>query len=221
MAMCALNERERNGAVELSEIKEAIDSLNEQKYSQIFLKGTNVCQYGLDIYHEYMLPEVISYLEKKENIKRVILVGFSFKDAIKNDFQSVIANSDKVVELCGSLESGSDRLLELIRKGFTSEEIINFVHNIREINYKNLYLNIILGFPTETLADVKRTLEVLKQLDPYMVDVCRYTNSEFIDSSHYEQLTPAEIQDHTRIYSRTLQKRNVKVNIVGHGYKYN
>ena len=208
-------------SVELSEIKEAIDSLNEQKYLQIFLKGTNVCQYGLDIYHEYMLPEVISYLEKKENIKRVILVGFSFKDAIKNYFQSVIAHSDKVVELCGSLESGSDRLLELIRKGFTSEEIINFVHNIRKINYKSLYLNIISGFPTETLADVKRTLEVLKQLDPYMVDVCRYTNSEFIDSSHYEQLSSAEIQDHTRIYSRTLQKRNVKVNIVGHGYKYN
>ncbi len=208
-------------SVDLSEIKEAIDILNDAKYSKVFLKGTNICQYGLDIYNEYMLPEVISYLEKKENIKKVILVGFSFKDAIKNDFQSVIANSDKVVELCGSLESGSDRILELIRKGFTSDEIINFVQNIRKINYKSLYLNIISGFPTETYEDVKRTLAVLKQLEPYMVDICRYTNSEFIYSSRYEQLHPTEIQDHTRIYSRTLQKRNVKVNIVGDGYKYN
>ena len=208
-------------SVDLSEIKEAIDILNDAKYSKVFLKGTNICQYGLDIYNEYMLPEVISYLEKKENIKKVILVGFSFKDAIKNDFQSVIANSDKVVELCGSLESGSDRILELIRKGFTSDEIINFVQNIRKINYKSLYLNIISGFPTETYEDVKRTLAVLKQLEPYMVDICRYTNSEFIYSSRYEQLHPTEIQDHTRIYSRTLQKRNVKVNIVGDVYKYN
>lgn len=208
-------------SAELSEIKEAIDSLNEQKYSQIILKGTNICQYGLDIYHEYMLPEIITYLDKKENIKNVTLVGFSFKDAIKNNFQNVIANSDKVVELCGSLESGSDRLLELIRKGFTSEEIIDFAKNIRKTNYKSLYLNIIAGFPTETLEDVKKTLEVLKKLDPYMVDVCRYTNSEFIDSSHYKQLNPDEIQNNARIYSKILQKRNVKVNIVGDGYIYN
>lgn len=206
----------------LDEIKEQIDILNEEKYSQISLKGTNICQYGLDIYNDYMLPEIISYLEKKENIKEVILVGFSFKDAIKNDFQSVIANSNKVVELCGSLESGSNRLLELIRKGFTSEEIINFVQNIRKINYKNLFLNIISGFPTETLDDVKRTLEVLKQLEPYMVDISRYENSEFVDSSRYDQLCPDEIQNHTRIYAKTLQKRNIKFCISeGDSYKHN
>ena len=202
-------------SAELSKVKEFIDSLNDEKYSKVILKGTNICQYGLDIYNEYMLPEIISYLEKKENIKNVILAGFSFKDAIKNDFQSVIANSRKVVELCGSLESGSDRILELIRKGFTSDEIINFVQGIRKINYKSLYLNIIAGFPTETLDDIKKTLTVLKQLDPYMVDICRYTNSEFVYSSHYKQLSPTEIQNHTRIYSKVLQKRNIDINISG------
>ncbi len=151
-------------SVELDAIKETIDILDENKCSQILLKGTNICQYGLDIYHEYRLPEVLSYLEKKENIKKVTLVGFSFKDAIKNDFQNVIASSNKVTQLCGSLESGSDRILELMRKGFTSEEIMSFVQNIRKVNNKSLRLNIISGFPTETLEDVKRTLEVLKQL---------------------------------------------------------
>ncbi len=198
----------------LNEVKDAIDCLNEGKYSEVYLMGTNICQYGFDIYKEYMLPEVIDYLEKKENIKRVTLVGFAFKDAIKNDFQSVLANSAKVIEINGSLESGSDRLLELIRKGFTSEEIINFVQNIRKIYYKRLSLNVISGFPTETLEDVKRTLEVLKQLDPYKVALCKYINSDFVDSNQYEQLSASEIQEHTRIYSRTLQRRNVEVEII-------
>ena len=208
-------------SVDINALKETIDHLNEEKCSQILLKGTNICQYGLDLYHEYMLPEVISYIDKKENIKEIILVGFSFKDAIKNDFQRVLGDSHKVVEISGSLESGSDRLLELIRKGFTSEEIINFVKNIRRTNYTNLYLNIIAGFPTETLEDVKRTLEVLKELDPFRVGICRYANSKFVDSSRYEQLSPSEIQEHARIYARTLQRRNVKVEVVGQGYKYN
>ncbi len=208
-------------SVELNEVKEAIDSLDEENCSELLLKGTNICQYGLDIYKKYMLPEIITYLEQKENIKRVILVGFSFKDAIKNDFQNVIANSTKVVELCGSLESGSDRLLELIRKGFTSQEIIEFVQGIRKINDKDLFLNIISGFPTETIEDVKRTLEVLKQLEAYEVSICRYINSEYVDSSCYEQLSPEKIQEHTRIYSKVLQKRNINTRIVGHGYIYN
>lgn len=208
-------------SVDLSELKEVIASLDMKNFSEINLKGTNICQYGLDIYGKSMLPEVIDYLEKSKNIKRISLTGFSFQDAIKNDFQEVFANSTKIVEIGGSLETGSDRLLKLIKKGFTSEEIINFVRGIREKTPKELYLNIIAGLPTETLDDVKRTLEVLKELAPYMVDVCRYTNSTFVDSNRYEQLSPREIQHHTRVYSKVLRKRNVGVDIVGYGYKYN
>jgi len=208
-------------SADLNDVKEAIDILNEGNISQVYLKATNICQYGLDNYREYLLPEVIRYLENKENIKNVSLVGFSFKDAINNNFEEVLRDSKKITELCGSLESGSDRLLSMIRKGFTSEEIISFVDKIRQVYFKNLRLNIISGFPTETLDDVYRTLEVLKQLSPYAVDVCRYTNSSFVDSSQYEQLTPTEIQDHTRIYSKVLRKINIKADIVGYGYKYN
>ena len=54
-----------------------------------------------------------------------------------------------------------------------------------------------------------------------MVDICRYTNSKFIDSNNYKQLSPKKIQNHARIYSKTLNRRNVKANIIGEGYKYN
>lgn len=208
-------------SVDLNELKEVIDELNDNQISRIRLIATNVCQYGLDIYHEYMLPEIIGYLEKKENIKTVSLVGFSFKDAIKNNFVEILRSSQKVTRLSGSLETGSNRLLAMIRKGYTAEEIIDFVAKIRQIHYKDLILNIIAGFPTETLEDVHSTLDVLKQLDPFIVEVCRYTNSSFVDSNQFGQLTPAEIQNHTRVYSKVLKKRNVQVNIIGEGYKYN
>lgn len=119
-------------SVDLNEVKEGIDYLDEKNVSELYLKGTNVCQYGLDLYHEYMLPEIIEYFEKKKNIQKVSLVGFAFKDAIRNDFQEILKNSTKVIELSGALESGSDRLLKMIRKGFTSDEIIDFVKNIRQ-----------------------------------------------------------------------------------------
>lgn len=205
----------------LNEVKDAIDVLNEENYSKVLLKATNICQYGLDNYHEYMLPEIIKYLEDKENIKNVALVGFSFSDAIKNNFDEVLKTSRKITEISGALESGSNRLLEMIRKGFTSEEIIEFVKKIREIYFKQLRLTIISGFPTETLIDVSKTLEVLKQLNPGIVDICRYINSSFVDSSKFLQLLPEEIQEHTRIYSRVLKKRSVNTLIYYPEYKYN
>jgi len=208
-------------SVSLEDVKSIIDKVDESKASKLILTGTNICQFGLDTCGRHLLPELLEYIENKENINSISLNGFSFKDAIHNDFQNVLASSQKRYRLCGSLESGSNRLLDLIRKGFTSEEIIEFVENIRKRNEIELYLNIISGFPTETLEDVKLTLDVLKKLSPTDVDICRYTNSSFIDSSQYEQLTPEKIQEHTRIYNNVLVRRKVKTLVKGSGYKYN
>lgn len=208
-------------SIELPILKETIDFLDENGCKKLIIKGTNVSQYGLDLYNDYKLPEVIDYIEKKDNIEAIDFVGFAYKDAIKNDFAEAMRESSKIDEIGGSLESGSNRILKLIRKGFTSEEIIEFVNEIRKKYPRNLRLNVISGFPTETMEDVFISLEVLKRLDPKEIDLCRYTNSKIVDSNKYEQLTPEEIQEHTRIYEKVLRKRNVKTNIVGNGYKYN
>lgn len=208
-------------SVELSQLKDAIDLLDQNQFSEICLKATNICQCGIDIYNEPILPEVIEYIETKKNIKTLGLVGFSFSDAIKYNFQDTIKNSTKVNGICGSLESGSDRTLKLIRKGFTSQEIIDFVSTIRQKYPKTLYLNIISGFPTETIEDVVKTLRVLKELSPYWVEINRYENSSFVDSNVYTQLTANEIQEHTRIYSKVLKRRGINYSISGEGYKFN
>lgn len=196
-----------------SRLLEKIDELDEQNISTVYLTGTNICLYGFDINRQYMLPEIINYFEKKRNIKNVVLTGFSFKDGIKEGFDEIIRGSTKVKKLCGSLESGSDRLLKMMRKGFTSDEIIDFINRIRQIHPIDLYLNIIAGFPTETKGDILRTLEVLKILNPSTVDVCYYTDSPFIPSHNFEQLSLNEIQNSVRTYARTLRKRNIEVNV--------
>lgn len=208
-------------SIPLNEIKDEIDQLNENGVSKLQLIGTNICQYGLDIKREYLLPELIEYVEQKENITVLELIGFAFKDAIHNQFQNTLKMSSKTTLISGSIESGSDRILKLMRKGFTVEELLNFVTNINEITPKNLIVNIISGFPTEKFEDIRMTLDVLKFLNPQKVFLCRYMNSPFVDSNQFEQLIPTEIQEHTKIYSKVLQQRNIDYQIVGNGYQYN
>lgn len=198
-----------------------IDFCNKSGISDIWLCGTNVSQYGFDNYGEYLLPELLSYIESRENIKSVSLVGFGFADAIKNGFGTIMRECSKVDILSGSLESGSDRILKLMRKGFTSRELIDFVNYVRELYSKRLYLSIIAGFPTETMDDVRMTLEILKQLEPAYVDICRYTDSSFVDSHKLEQLEPRVIKKRARIYDRGLKRCGIDAKVGGFDYVYN
>lgn len=204
-------------------LKRHIDELNEREYKieDLTLIGANLAQYGYDLDGKYHLPEIVEYVEEKENISGFYLGGFSTADAIRFGFESVLRDSSKFLGFGGSLESGSNRLLKMMNKNVTIEEYINFIKCIKSKKGKGLFLSIIAGFPTETLEDVKMTLQALKEISPTNVDICRYTDSSFIPSHNYEQLHPDIIQEHTRIYSKVLKKRNVGFTIQLYSYKEN
>lgn len=144
-------------SISLEEAKESIDRIDEENFSNFIIVGTNICQYGFDLYQDYKLPELIEYIEKKKNIKEVEYIGFAFRDAIHSHFEIPLAKSNKKVTLSGGLESGVDRILKMMRKGYTAQEILDFVDFIRKSNDIHLVLNVISGFPTESLNDVLET----------------------------------------------------------------
>ena len=203
-------------SVNIDELKSFIDFIDKHNISNLTIKGTNISQYGYDLYGEYKLPELIEYIENKNNIQKVNFTGFAFKEAIHNNFKSILENSKKINKIDGSLESGSNRILQLIRKGFTAEEFINFIDGLDNIY---LSLSIIAGFPTETLEDVMQTLDVLKNVNNGKIQICRYINSNLVDSNNYEQLPAEKIQEHARIYQKVLTMRNTPNKILGSDYK--
>ncbi|MCX4364179.1 MAG: radical SAM protein [Bacilli bacterium] len=198
-------------SMDMAKIKECIDFVDENKAENLDLKGMNICQLGLDTTGQYLLPEVIEYVEKKENIKNVTLVGFAYADAIRSEFQYVLRKSKKVTNIVGSLESGDNRLLSLMHKGYYIESLLDFVHFINQEYKKMLDINIIAGFPTETLDEVKKTMMVLKELKDYLglVNVCKYSDSTFVASHNLEQLPKEKIEEHARIYSKFLKHEGI------------
>jgi len=62
------------------------------------------------------------------------------------------------------IQSGSDRLLQLMQREHSSGELLHVLERLREINPgMRLDTQIIVGFPTETPADLERTLEFVKR----------------------------------------------------------
>ena len=197
-------------SVDIDNIKKAIDNINEKNTSpQLYLVASNVTQYGLDLYGKYMLSELLKYINGKSNITTIDLLGFAFKDAIKQDFVQATDGISKPLILAGGLESGSDRILSLMNKGYTAKEIQQFVKMLREQRKVGLALNIITGFPTETYEDINKTIDLLSEIDPYHVNLCAYTDSPFIPSHNLPQLHPQEVLEHTEIYSKKLAKIHI------------
>lgn len=197
-------------SVPLEEIKEAIGEAIEFGYDAIRIISTNLCQYGLDLYREPKLLDLIAYIESLEQIKTIELFGFAFQDAIHYSFAPTIAENSKIAYLSGSLETGSSRLLKMIRKGFTPEQIIEFVKEIKSKHKRDLDINIIAGLPTENLEDVFQTLTVLKELDPYQVHISEYMSSPYLHHLNaFPQLSKADIVYHRKIYNEVLTRRRV------------
>lgn len=74
------------------------------------------------------------------------------------------------IEVQVGIESGSERILKLIKKGITLEMIKNKSSIIRKSGIKwRIFL--ILGFPTETSAEIAQTLQLVKMIKPDSVDV--------------------------------------------------
>lgn len=193
----------------IEKVKYDIDRLDENKVAHVQLSGMNLSQYGFDLYNSYELPTIIEYIENKQNIKTIGLCGLAFKDAIQNKFQKTLKNSSKVDFIQASLESGSNRILKLMRKGITAEEVIEFITEINKIYPKETLINIISGFPTETLEDIQETINVLCRIKANVVYIHNYANSTFVDSNNYEQLSKTEITNHTKIYVKKLKEHAI------------
>ena len=203
--------------MDFSRLKEMIDELDEENIERLILRGMNICQYGLDTNQKYLLPNVIEYAESKKHIKKISLLGFAFNDAIHQDFKYTLQKSSRIDFLIGSLESGDNRLLQLMNKGFTIEEFLDFNQFINEKYLKKLYTNIIAGYPTETMSDVRRTIDVLDQLIPYLsrVDICKYKDSTFIPAHELKQFSKKTILKHAKVYSKFLDSKGISNQIVG------
>lgn len=143
----------------LKEIEEAID----KGIKRITLLGQNV-----NAYNDEEEGNFIQLIEKVNSING--LEEFSFltshpKDTSFDLFQAMQGLEKLKKTLHLPVQSGSDRILELMNRGYTRRFYLELVDNYRKA-VKNglLSTDIIVGFPTETESDFQATFELAKSI---------------------------------------------------------
>lgn len=63
-------------------------------------------------------------------------------------------------------QSMKQKTLDLIGRHHTVEQTIESFRMARKLGFDNINMDLIMGLPEENLADVRNTMEILKELDP-------------------------------------------------------
>ncbi len=111
------------------------------------------------------------------------------------------------------VQSGSNRILKLMNRGYTREDYLNLVKKLKQvIPDVVLGTDIIVGFPTETEADFQATLDLAKQVDWHVAFVARYSPRPGTLSYRLypDDIPPSEKKRRWQILDTFINKRHLK-----------
>jgi radical SAM superfamily enzyme YgiQ (UPF0313 family) len=85
-----------------------------------------------------------------------------FEKSFTQDLCILLAASG-CIAISGGLEVASDRLLELIKKGVTVEQVAQVTRNFTESGIM-VHSYLMYGYPTQTIQETVDSLEMVRQL---------------------------------------------------------
>jgi len=85
------------------------------------------------------------------------------------------------------IESGDERILMLLKKGETKEQMRKAVTALKKAGLVTT-LFFMLGNPTESDEDIKATYEFMRELAPFMIQVAFFT--PYPGSAYYDETRP-------------------------------
>ena len=142
--------------------------LDEAKYladsgtKEIILLGQNVNAYNNE---KYRLSDIILEIEKLPGIKRIRYTTSHPKD-MTDDLIEVYKHSKKLMSLVHlPVQSGSDKILNLMNRKHTISEYYEIYDRLKEINSDIQFSSdFIIGYPGEEDEDFNSTFELIQKI---------------------------------------------------------
>ncbi|MGB3368422.1 MAG: 30S ribosomal protein S12 methylthiotransferase RimO [Acidaminobacteraceae bacterium] len=132
---------------------------------ELIIIAQDTTRYGLDIYGEYKLADLLEQLNDIEGIKWIRL-QYCYPDVIDQKLINAIANCDKVVKYLDiPIQHGSDSVLKRMNRRTSKAHIRDTIEKLRLL-VPNIVIRttLIVGFPGETDEEFNELLEFVNEL---------------------------------------------------------
>jgi len=193
------------------EILKEVTALVAQGVREITLLGQNVNSYGNKDGAELSFAELVKSVARIEGLERLRFTTSHPRD-ISDELIDCFATVDK---LCHHLhlpvQSGSNRILHLMNRGYTREEYLGCVAKLKQICPDiRLTTDIIVGFPGENETDFDQTLDLVAKVDYADAFTFLYSKRTGTAAAELEDETSARVKQQRFDRLLKLQQENSK-----------
>lgn len=147
------------------DILEEIRKLTDYGVKEVTLLGQNVNSYGKKLDSGCDFVSLLKKINEIEGIERI-----RFTTSHPKDFsEALISCFAEVPKLCEHIhlpvQSGSNRILKLMNRGYTLEDYLEKVSRLRAVCPSiSITSDIIVGFPGETQKDYQETIDMMEKI---------------------------------------------------------
>jgi len=161
---------------------------------EIILTGVNLGDFGKGLSgaeNTETFTDLVKALEKVSGIARYRISSIE-PNLLTNEIIEQVANSDRFMpHFHIPLQSGSNKILALMRRRYKRELYADRVHLIKTLMpHCAIGVDVIVGFPGETAADFNETLAFLQDLDIAYLHVFTYSERDNTKALEIQPVVP-------------------------------
>lgn len=192
----------------INSVMEKFTDFVKNGYKEIVLVGIHIGKYGVDI--NSSLKELLKCLSKVEGDFRIRLSSLEVNE-IEDEVIDIVLNTDKFCpHFHIPLQSGSDKILNLMNRKYLKDEFIKTVKKIKDINpYATVGCDVIVGFPGETEKEFEETVNTIIEAGINYLHVFPYSKREgtpaFSYKTHVDEITKNQRAKYLREISNNLR----------------
>jgi MiaB-like tRNA modifying enzyme len=187
---------------------------------EIWLTSTDNGCYGFDINTD--LPSLVdAVVEIPQDFRvRVGMMNPMYMVRIKESLINSFDNPKVYKFLHIPVQSGSDKVLHDMKRGHTVETFRDVVKRARErFPEFTISTDVIVGFPSETFEDFEKTVDLLKETRPDVVNLSKYSARPGTDAAKWKQIDVAEIKKRSKIIFEIINQIALENNQKWLGWK--
>ena len=184
---------------ELDNVLKNAAEISKQNIKEIVLTGVNIGDYGKGEFgnkkHEHTFLELVQELDKVEGIERLRISSIE-PNLLKNETIEFVSKSRTFVpHFHIPLQSGSNAILNLMKRRYQREVYTERVNKIREVMPDAcIGVDVIVGFPGETYEHFLETYNFLNEMDISYLHVFTYSERDNTEAVDMTGVVPANVR---------------------------
>ncbi len=140
-----------------------IEALVAEGVIEVTLLGQNVNAYGVEFGDRGAFADLLRACGRVEGLERVRFTSPHPRDFTDDVIAAMAETPNVMPQLHMPLQSGSDRILQVMRRSYRAERYLGIIERVRAaMPEAAITTDIIVGFPGETEDDFQGTLDVVR-----------------------------------------------------------